>query len=97
MIRANRRSGRGGRGGSRDARGKEGAHVTSPYNTNIYVLMLEKGKYYVGKSNVPESRILNHFKNNGSAWTSLHKPIRVVEVEKGDIFDEDKITKQYML
>lgn len=65
-------------------------------STFVYALKLEKEKYYIGKSSVPKSRILSHFKSNGSEWTSLYKPLSVVEVVKGDAFDEDKITKQYM-
>lgn len=35
----------------------------------IYILQLEKGKYYVGKTNNPKFRINNHFDSNGSVWT----------------------------
>jgi hypothetical protein len=41
----------------------------------IYVLELEQGKYYVGKSNCVQKRIQNHFSGNGSArWTRTFKP-----------------------
>lgn len=86
--------------------------------TSIYVLVLEHGKYYVGKSNDVDSRIKQHFegepfisghrpadrnlrnagtKDKGSAWTRLHKPVRVLEIISScDNFDEDKYTKMYM-
>jgi hypothetical protein len=64
--------------------------------TKIYVLGLEGGKYYVGSSETPQTRIINHVKNNGSAWTRKYPPQRVIEVIEGDKFDEDKCTKQYM-
>ena len=50
---------------------------------SIYVLELEDGKYYVGKSENPENpynRIQIHFKKNGSEWTKFHLPIRVFNV-----------------
>ena len=63
----------------------------------IYILQLEKGKYYVGKTNNPKFRINNHFESNGSAWTRLYKPLKVLELKNNcDDYDEDKITIQCM-
>lgn len=63
----------------------------------IYALQLEHGKYYIGKTNNPQFRLENHFNSNGSEWTKLYKPIRIVELRPNcDNYDEDKITKQYM-
>lgn len=63
----------------------------------IYVLQLEKGKYYVGKTNNPQFRLENHFNSNGSEWTKLYKPLRIFELKPNcDDYDEDKITIQYM-
>ena len=65
---------------------------------NIYVLQLENGKYYVGKTskNICE-RYQEHLKGEGSAWTRKYRPVCVLE-EFNNItdFDEDKITKMYM-
>lgn len=65
---------------------------------NIYVLQLEAGKYYIGKTskNICE-RYQEHIKGEGSAWTRKYKPVCVVE-EYNNVsdFDEDKITKIYM-
>jgi predicted GIY-YIG superfamily endonuclease len=58
----------------------------------IYTLKLENGKYYIGRSNTPKQRILNHFQEHGSDWTKLHKPINVLIQVKGDEFDEEKHT-----
>jgi hypothetical protein len=58
----------------------------------IYELELENGKYYVGIAKNSEKRILQHFENNGSAWTKLHKPIRILRQFSGDEFDEEKYT-----
>ena len=63
----------------------------------IYILKLENGKYYVGKTNNPEYRLNNHFNENGSAWTKKHKPIKILKlIPNCDNYDEDKITRQYM-
>ena len=35
--------------------------------------------------------------SNGSEWTKIYKPLRVIEVKPNcDVYDEDKITIQYM-
>ena len=62
----------------------------------IYILQLEHGKYYIGKTHNPRFRLENHFNSNGSEWTKLYKPIKLVELKTGDNYDEDKITRQYM-
>lgn len=63
----------------------------------IYILQLEKGKYYVGKTTNPNFRLNNHFNNDGSEWTKKYKPIRLIELKPNcDNYDEDKITRQYM-
>lgn len=64
--------------------------------TNIYVLALEDGKYYVGRSAEPAQRFLQHVEGAGSEWTRRFAPLRVVECVQGDAFDEDKLTKRYM-
>jgi len=65
--------------------------------STIYTLELENKKYYVGKSIVPKERILNHFYQNGSEWTKLHKPISILSTIKGDSFDEEKHTLKAMI
>ena len=63
----------------------------------IYVLQLEKGKYYVGKTTDPYFRIKSHFNSNGSKWTQLYKPLKILELKRNcDDYDEDKVTRQYM-
>jgi hypothetical protein len=63
----------------------------------IYVLQLEHGKFYVGKTTNPDFRLKDHFESNGSAWTKLHNPIKVVEIIPNcDYYDENKYTAQYM-
>jgi hypothetical protein len=63
----------------------------------IYILKLEQGKYYVGKTNNPYFRLESHFNSNGSKWTKMYKPIKVLELKPNcDDYDEDKITRQCM-
>jgi hypothetical protein len=63
----------------------------------IYVLQLENNKYYIGKTENPKIRLENHFKSNGSEWTKLYKPIKIIEIIPDcDNYDEDKYTKIYM-
>ena len=62
----------------------------------IYIIKCQHNKYYIGKSTDP-NRIANHFLNNGSTWTQLHKPLEIVDIiNNADAFDEDKYTKKYM-
>ena len=65
--------------------------------TNVYVLKLANGKYYVGKSDNIEERIASHFSGRGAAWTRENHPVKVMEVrENVSRFEEDKMTKEYM-
>ncbi len=63
----------------------------------IYILQLERGKYYIGRTSRPDFRIESHFNRSGSEWTRLYRPIRIVEIIKDcDEYDEDKYTRMYM-
>ena len=63
----------------------------------IYVLQLQNNKYYIGKTLNPHFRFETHFTNNGSEWTKLHKPIKILElIPNCDNYDEDKYTYKYM-
>jgi len=63
----------------------------------IYVLKLQENKYYVGKTNNPSFRIENHLSGDGSSWTTIYKPLKLVElVPNCDDYDEDKYTQKYM-
>jgi predicted GIY-YIG superfamily endonuclease len=65
--------------------------------TNIYVLRLEGGRYYIGKSDNVMNRYQQHLNGNGSAWTRKYKPISFEKtIENVSPFEEDKITKEYM-
>jgi len=63
----------------------------------VYVLSLENGKYYIGKTKSPPRRLAEHRSGNGTAWTKLHRPVKFVKIIPNcDGFDEDKLVKQYM-
>jgi cellular nucleic acid-binding protein len=62
----------------------------------IYTLLLTRGKYYVGKTLNPNFRIESHFNSEGSEWTKIYKPKKILEIIEGDDYDEDKYTKIYM-
>jgi predicted GIY-YIG superfamily endonuclease len=65
--------------------------------TNIYILKLQNGRYYVGKSDNPMVRYQEHLDGKGSAWTRKYRPITVEKIiENVTHFDEDKYTKEYM-
>ena len=63
----------------------------------IYILELTNDKYYVGKTENPDFRLISHFNSNGSVWTTKYRPMKVLELIKDcDAFDEDKYTLKYM-
>ena len=65
--------------------------------TNIYILKLEKGFYYVGKSDNVEKRYKQHLTGYGSSITKKYKPIQIEKIfENSSPFDEDKFVKEYM-
>lgn len=65
--------------------------------TNIYVLKLESGFYYVGKSENVQKRFEQHLAGIGSAFTKRYKPLCIDQVfENVSPFYEDAIVKKYM-
>jgi len=65
--------------------------------TNIYILKLQHGKYYIGKTDNLEQRNQQHINGTASSWTKKHPPISVEQIISNcSDFDEDKYTKEYM-
>lgn len=63
----------------------------------IYILLLEKGKWYVGHTDRKDGdRFTEHFSGNGAKWTQLYKPIQVMEWREGTLADENRVTLEYM-
>lgn len=50
----------------------------------VYTLKLEGGRYYVGSSTSPKHRLEQHKRGGkaGAAWTSKHKPLKVLSCTK---------------
>ncbi len=69
-----------------------------PYQmTTIYVLRLQGGKYYVGKTENHQKRFQEHQDGRGSSWTRLYPPIGIYKLHhNASPFDEDKVTKEMM-
>ena len=59
---------------------------------HVYILRLEKNRYYVGFSTEVETRIASHFLGNGAVWTKNHRPLEVVSVKPGDVLLETVTT-----
>ncbi len=62
----------------------------------VYVLLLENQKYYVGWTENLSRRLVEHFSGEGSKWTQVHKPVRVIEITEGTKEYETQRTKDYM-
>ena len=66
--------------------------------TNIYILKLKNNKYYVGKSQDPTKRFVEHLSGSGSSWTKLHEPIEIINIiPNADNFEENNQVKKLML
>ena len=64
---------------------------------NIYVLKLERGKFYVGKTKHTVQRLKQHWDGDGAAWTRKYemKDLHRWYPDKKDA-DENRITLQMM-
>ena len=64
----------------------------------VYVLELEKNKYYIGESINPKNRIRDHFEGRGSLWTRLYPPVQALKpfTKRQDEFWELSETIQRM-
>jgi predicted GIY-YIG superfamily endonuclease len=65
--------------------------------TNIYILRLEGGMFYVGKTINPTKRYAEHRAGKGSAWTKKYPPIDFVKViPNSSPFEENKQVMELM-
>lgn len=63
----------------------------------LYILQLENGKYYVGKTTDVQKRFREHKAGSGSAWTTEYKPIKILETRPiTSVHDETNVTKDLM-
>lgn len=68
-------------------------------STYLYVLELENGKYYVGKTKCLANRLAQHRGKKGAKWTKRHKPIGNDFLETRIMTypsDEASLTRIYM-
>ena len=66
---------------------------------NIYILLLNQDKYYIGRSYIPQNRIDQHRvgKYNAAKWVKLWGFNRVINIlPEQNMFEEDYLTKIYM-
>jgi len=64
---------------------------------SIYVLKLQQGKFYIGKSEDVTKRYQDHVNGMGPLWTQKYKPTSLFKtIRSKSSFDEDNITKEYM-
>ena len=64
---------------------------------NIYVIKCKNDKYYVGRTKYLDERVEDHLTGQGSTWTKMNKPIKLLRVIKDcDKYDEDKYVLMYM-
>jgi hypothetical protein len=63
----------------------------------IYALLLNGNNYYIGKTTKNIEERFNEHLAGSAAWTTLHKPIKILEtINTTDPIVEDTITKKYM-
>jgi predicted GIY-YIG superfamily endonuclease len=64
----------------------------------IYVLALEDDCYYVGITHNLNLRYAQHLAGDGAGWTTVHKPLKIIEVisEDATLQKENEVTLRYM-
>lgn len=63
----------------------------------VYVLELQQGKFYIGKTNNIQSRLQDHDNGLfGSAWTKIYRPKKLLETIQDSGFAELTMTLKYM-
>ena len=75
----------------------QGTRLYRASMVNIYVLKLERGKFYVGKTKHTVQRLKQHWDGDGAAWTRKYemKDLHRWYPDKKDA-DENRITLQMM-
>lgn len=48
----------------------------------VYVILCEDGSYYTGYARNVRSRFNQHLRGTGSRYTRMHKPVKLVHVER---------------
>jgi predicted GIY-YIG superfamily endonuclease len=65
--------------------------------STLYILQLQGGKYYVGKTDDINRRYNEHKTGKGSEWSKIYKPIKMIETRQiTSEHDENNATKDLM-
>lgn len=59
----------------------------------FFVLKLEKGNFFIGRTNNIRIAILNEINGLGSGWTKLHKPCELIAIIKIQSTDKSTVRK----
>jgi|TARA_R110000744_G_scaffold374103_2_gene486701 predicted GIY-YIG superfamily endonuclease len=72
--------------------------ITNPLRGTVYVLSLMDDCFYIGFTNNLHLRIKQHFSNQGSIWTKMHKPISLIDIFPDKTLNyENYLTDKYIL
>jgi predicted GIY-YIG superfamily endonuclease len=72
--------------------------MNDPTQYTLYTLLLEGDKFYVGRVtgglDAVSRRYEQHCRGEGSEWTRLHRPLKILATEDGTKEDEDRIVER---
>jgi predicted GIY-YIG superfamily endonuclease len=76
---------------------KSSSEKNTSIKTNIYILKLEKEKYYIGTTNNKYFTLQSYLNNNNAAWTRKYKPLKLIRfIEDCYIYEENIVTLNIM-
>jgi predicted GIY-YIG superfamily endonuclease len=76
---------------------KSTSEKSTSEKTNIYILKLEKEKYYIGTTNNKYFTLQSYLNNNNAAWTRKYKPLQVIRfIEDCYDYEENIVTLNLM-
>jgi DNA ligase (NAD+) len=82
---------------TKSASAKNTGEESASIKTNIYILKLEKEKYYIGTTNNKYFTLQSYLNNNTAAWTRKYKPLKVIRfIEDCYIYEENIVTLNLM-
>lgn len=71
--------------------------TADPIRGDVYVLLLADGCYYIGFTRNLERRMKEHFSGNGSIWTRIHEPIKIIEIHSDKTLNyENYLAQKYI-
>lgn len=73
----------------------ESEHNRPPRGKQVYVLELEGGCYYIGRTGNLRRRVHQHFIGTGAKFTRKHEPLKLIAHYPGASREERKLTLEY--